>query len=151
MSVGGPQTPISEHRECNCGAAAAGLHSAYCELAVTAYPESIFNTDQRLIPVQRTEHDIQLTQQALLEDILRELQRANSTAREGAVSSILIEDNPTKDRAVRVTSKVYAGSALPVEEAIEAHGRAHRLAEQQALNGWAETLQAEQAKREGAG
>lgn len=82
------------------------------------------------------------SQVGLLQAILEELRRINNSPREGAVSSVLIEDNPTKDRIVRVTSKVYAGSPLPVEEAIESHARAHRLAEQHALDGWRETVEA---------
>lgn len=75
-----------------------------------------------------------------LEEILAELKRSNSVAREGAVSSIQIEDHPTKDRLVRVTTKQYTGSVLDVEEALERHAFAHVEAERRALAGWAETV-----------
>ncbi len=77
----------------------------------------------------------------LLEEILMELRRGNSVERTGAVSSVQIEDRPTKDLAVRCTSKVYAGSPLPVDEALEDHARLHREAERRAMDGWSQTLE----------
>ena len=70
-----------------------------------------------------------------------QLQRMNSTERTGSVSSVHIEDNPTKDLRVRVSSKTYTGSVLPVDEALEDHARLHREAEERAMRGWAETAE----------
>jgi hypothetical protein len=85
-------------------------------------------------------HDQTVAQ--LLVEILTELRRANSTTREGAVSSVLIEDNPTKDRIVRISTKTYAGSVVDADEALRVHGYLHRRAEELALNGWRETVDA---------
>lgn len=80
-----------------------------------------------------------------LVEILTELKRLNSTERTGAVSSVEIHDlAPTKDRPnpeVQVTTKLYAGSVPPVEEAIEAHARLKTLATARALDGWQQTVE----------
>jgi len=91
-------------------------------------------------PEARNSHDVLASIANTLVELLAEVKRGNSVAREGAVSSLLIEDNPTKDRIVRVTSKHYAGSVVDVDEALERHGYAHREAERLAMAGWATTV-----------
>ena len=80
-----------------------------------------------------------------LVEILAELKKLNSTDRTGAVSSVEIHDlAPTKDRPnpePQCSTKVYAGSVPPVEEAIEAHARLKTLATARALDGWRETVE----------
>jgi hypothetical protein len=93
-----------------------------------------------VVPIQRSEYDLQVATLQLLEEILAELKRANAAERTGSVSSVQIEDYPTKDRPVRVTSKVYAGSPLPVDEALEDHAQLHREAEMRAMEGWSNTV-----------
>ncbi len=79
----------------------------------------------------------------LLEEILAELRKANSTAREGAVSSVEVKfsaatkDLPSKPAPV---IKAYAGSPVPVDEAIEAYGRALLLMERALIDGWERTV-----------
>lgn len=94
----------------------------------------------RVVPVQRSEHDLLVSLCGLVEELLMEVRRGNSLERTGSVSSVQIEDYPTKDRPVRVTSKVYAGSPLPVDEALADHARLHREAEERAMNGWFVTV-----------
>ena len=93
---------------------------------------------------ERTERQILEDVAALLGDIRTLLEHMNSTDRTGAVSSVQIEDWPTKDRPVRVTSKQYTGSPLPVDEALAEHGRLHRGASARAMADWEETLDAVQ-------
>lgn len=79
-----------------------------------------------------------------------QLQRMNSIERTGAVSSVQIEDHPTKDRPVRITTKHYVGSPLTEEtisEQLDAHGFAHRQAQDMAMNDW--QLTAELARNGG--
>jgi hypothetical protein len=90
--------------------------------------------------VQRSEDNRLESVCQLLEELLAEVKRGNAVERTGSVSSVQIEDFPTKDRPVRVTSKAYAGSPLPVDEALADHARLHREAEERAMNGWAVTL-----------
>lgn len=92
-------------------------------------------------PEERSLAGILISMQMTLEEILGELKRGNSIERTGSVSSIEIQDNPTKDLKVRVNSKTYAGSALPVYEALRDHARLHREAEQAAMDGWAQTIE----------
>jgi hypothetical protein len=113
---------------------------ARAEDAERAFADLLTRQHHEGRPEQRSTHDVLAAQETTLEAILAELRRANSAAREGAVSSILIEDNPTKDRVVRVTTKHYSGSVLDVDEALEIHAHAHREAERRALDGWAETV-----------
>lgn len=96
----------------------------------------------RRVPIRTAE----MVSESLLvsvEAILTELKRSNSAAREGAVSSVAIEDmakGPPK-----ITTKLYLGSPLiheDVDEALDAHGYAHREAERRALAGWVETVDA---------
>jgi hypothetical protein len=57
---------------------------------------------------------------------------------------------PTKDHPEgkpQPVIKVYAGSVPPVDEAIEAYGRAVLMAQQAALEGWEQTLDVLQAER----
>ncbi len=100
-----------------------------------------------MMPQERNTHEVLAEVADTLIQILAELRRANSADRTGAVSSVQIEDNPSKDLKVRVTTKQYTGSVLDVDEAIHAHGRVHQLADQHALNGWAETVAALGGKR----
>jgi len=86
--------------------------------------------------------DVLLRMQVTLEEVLAELRRGNAIERTGAMSSVEIADNPTKDLPVRVISKTYAGSPLPWVEALRDHARLHREAEAQAMNGWVQTLEA---------
>lgn len=87
----------------------------------------------------------------LLEEILAEARRSNSSAREGAVSSVEIKFlAPTKDHPdgkPQPVIKTYAGSVPPVEEAIEAYGRAFLMSQQAAVEGWEQTLDVLQAER----
>jgi hypothetical protein len=155
MSVGGPQLDIA-HGQCECtcyppkwprwnDALDRLEHSPDClawepgPKAPPAQPKTQWSTREVLVGIACT-----------LEEILAELRHSSSVDRTGAVSSLQIEDNPTKDRVVRVTSKSYTGSVLPVEEALEAHGRAHREAEARARDGWAETLAAVAEAKNGA-
>ncbi len=76
----------------------------------------------------------------LLEEILAELRKSNSVAREGAVSSVAIEDmakGPPK-----ITTKRYTGSDLEIDLAIEDHARAHAEAERRWKEDWSLTLEA---------
>jgi hypothetical protein len=93
-----------------------------------------------LVPVRRSEDNRLESVCQLLEELLAELKRGNAVERTGSVSSVQIEDYPTKDRPVRVTSKSYSGSPLPVDEAIEDHARLHREAEMRAAEGWSNTV-----------
>lgn len=57
-------------------------------------------------------------------------------------SSVAIEDMATGAK-VKITTKAYAGSPLTYEQidaALDAHGYAHRLAAQLALNNWQQTV-----------
>ncbi len=85
-------------------------------------------------------HEILASMCQLLEELLAELKRGNSIERTGSVSSVAIEDYPTKDRPVRISTKHYAGSVLDVDEALERHGYAHRRAEELAMSGWQATV-----------
>ncbi len=89
---------------------------------------------------ERNTHDVLASMCGLLEEILAELKRGNSIERTGSVSSVEIEDYPTKDRPVRISTKHYAGSVLDVDEALERHGYAHRRAEELAMSGWQATV-----------
>lgn len=89
---------------------------------------------------------------ALLEELLAEAKRSNSTSREGAVSSIAIED--AAKGPPRIHTKHYQGSPLShadLVQALDDHGFLVREAEQLALNGWAETGDALERVREAAG
>lgn len=103
--------------------------------------------DRRRIEV-RSETSFETCILGLLDEVLTELKRSNSVAREGAVSSVAIEDmakGPPK-----ITSKAYSGSPLSredVDAALEMHGYVHREAERRSLAGWAETIEAESEKR----
>lgn len=80
----------------------------------------------------------------LLEAILDELRKMNSTPREGAASSCEIKFlAPTKDHPRATPSPVikkYAGSPVPVTEAIEDYSRAIREATAAQMAGWAATV-----------
>lgn len=73
----------------------------------------------------------------LLEEILAEVKRGNSIERTGAVSSAQIE---TTSKGLNCSVKAYAGSVVPVHEALEAYGRLFREANARAMNGWSETV-----------
>jgi len=73
-----------------------------------------------------------------LEEIIVLLQRANTTERIGAVSSVQIEDSAKGPP--RVTTKRYSGSEPEVEEAIEDHARAKQLANEAYLADWQMTI-----------
>jgi hypothetical protein len=79
----------------------------------------------------------------LLVEIIAELRKANSAAREGAISSVEIrftaatKDLPSKPAPV---VKRYSGSEPEIEEAILDYARAVLLLEQAQMNGWAETV-----------
>ncbi len=89
-------------------------------------------------------HEILASMCQLLEELLAEMKRWNSVAREGAVSSVEIKFlAPTKDHPdgkPQPVVKTYAGSIPPVEEAIEAYGRAFLMAQQASIEGWEQTL-----------
>lgn len=98
-------------------------------------------------PVPRSDNDILITQQMVLEAILAELQRSNSIERSGSVSSVEIKD--LASGKPQVTTKVYAGSPVGplVDEALAEHARAHREAEARAMTGWRETVDGLAAER----
>ncbi len=79
----------------------------------------------------------------LLEEILAELRKANSAAREGAVSSVEVKfsaatkDLPSKPAPI---VKRYSGSEPEIEQAVLDYARAVLLLEQAQLNGWAYTV-----------
>jgi hypothetical protein len=87
-----------------------------------------------------------------LEEILAELRRANSIERTGAVSSVEVKYSAaTKDRPSEPMPvvKSYAGSEPPVEEAIEAFGRALLgMPTSLDLGAWQATVALLEAKRE---
>jgi hypothetical protein len=91
----------------------------------------------------RANSDLLMSACSLLEEILTELRHGNSSERTGAVSSLKVEGNPTRELKVRVTTHHYVGSPLTPEtigEQLDAHALAHREAERRAMNGWSETL-----------
>lgn len=90
-----------------------------------------------------TERELLVNLCVTAEEQRRLLEHLNSAERTGAVSSMQIEGNPTKDLKVRISTKHYVGSPLTREEIdsnLEAHAYAHRRANEMAMNGWAETL-----------
>lgn len=74
----------------------------------------------------------------LLEEILAELRRGNSIERTGAVSSAEIKF--LANGTPQPTVKAFAGSVVPVDQALEAYGRLFREANARAMNGWVETV-----------
>ena len=90
---------------------------------------------------QRALHEVLEAQCQMLAEMLIELRRSNSVAREGAISSVAIEDmakGPPK-----ITTKMYQGSPLSGEDvdmALAWHGYAHAEAERRALDGWKQTV-----------
>lgn len=100
---------------------------------------------------QRVPIDSQASVGLLLEAILDELRKMNSTPREGAASSCEIKYLAPKPGQTVGTPqpvvKAYAGSEVPVEAAIEAYGRAFLMAQQASLEGWEQTLDVLQAER----
>lgn len=97
------------------------------------------------VPAQRAPES-QTNVGQLLQAILEELRRINNTPREGAASSCEIKFlAPTKDHprgTPQPVVKMYAGSPVPVTEAIEAYGRAIREAVDGQMAGWAATVEA---------
>lgn len=85
----------------------------------------------------RTEADFQVALLQYVEEILAELRKLNSTERTGAVSSATIETN---SRGVVVGVKQYAGSVVPVDEALESYARLFREANARAAQQWAQTV-----------
>lgn len=85
----------------------------------------------------RSDHDVLLTIQGVLEGILTELHRANSVERTGSVSSVEIKY--TAKGEPQPVVKVYAGSVAPVAEAIMAYAETIARAEAAQAVGWAET------------
>jgi len=73
----------------------------------------------------------------LLEMILAELQRMNNE-RSGGVSSVEIEDLVAKPP--KVTTKHYAGSEPPIDDAIADHAYAKRMANAAYMRDWEATL-----------
>lgn len=98
----------------------------------------------RLVPVQRydqrPDHAVLVSIAHLQEEILAELKRANAVERTGAVSSV--EMKFLASGAPQPVLKAYAGSEVPVDEALEAYGRLVREANERAMHGWAQTAEA---------
>ncbi len=83
-----------------------------------------------------------MTDSEVLRAILTELQTLNARGQGEGMSSLAIEDmakGPPK-----ITSKIYDAPLTrdEIDAALDAHGYAHRRAEQMAMDGWAETLAA---------
>lgn len=97
---------------------------------------------------RRTDGQRLISIEMRLDDILLELRRANSVAREGAVSSVEIK--PLASGVLQPVVKIYAGSEAPVDEALEAYGRVVREAKVRAEAGWAETVDSLAAEKDGA-
>lgn len=88
---------------------------------------------------QRSSVDMLASICQLLSDLLMETQRGNSIERTGAVSSAQIESN---SKGINCSVKAYAGSEVPVDDALDAYGRLVREANERVANGWAETVKA---------
>jgi hypothetical protein len=71
-----------------------------------------------LIPVQRSEDNRLESVCQLLEELLTEVKRGNAVERTGSVSSAHIESN---SKGINCSVKSYAGSEVPVDEALEAN------------------------------
>jgi len=94
------------------------------------------------------------TTEQLLEAVLNELVRMNGTlehirAAVGSTSRSSVELSQNAKGAVQIAVKSYADS--PVEEAgnnaVAEFGRLYRLAEENMLNGWRDSLEALSASR----
>jgi hypothetical protein len=98
------------------------------------------------IRTERTDHQIQSDIAALLFDIRTELQHIRATlATSGSVSSVQLEQGAKGD--VRLTVKTYAESEPPVDDALDAFGRAYRDIAAQQMKDWADTLEMVQRER----
>lgn len=88
---------------------------------------------------RRTDGQRLISIEVTLEAILTEIKRANSAAREGAISSAAIESN---SKGQNLMVKAYVGSDLcaAVDDALEQYGRFFREAKLRAEAGWPETV-----------
>jgi hypothetical protein len=94
--------------------------------------------EARRVPIARTDDQMLESICQLLVEILAEVKRGNSAAREGAVSSCEIKF--LANGTPQPTVKAYANSEVPVDAAIEAYGAAFRAAQAGQMTAWAETV-----------
>jgi len=87
---------------------------------------------------EREIHDVLLSIEITLEEILMELKRANATERTGAVSSVEIK--ALANGTLQPVIKAYTGSEPPVDEALESYGRTIREGNARAMAQWSDTL-----------